>query len=96
MGSTVTLTQILSRLDSLSELSTIYVAEPWSGDSVAIIAEEPDCGGLPPEAQALGLKYFLEVSVARDFLEGWFSTLTERPPSDAICKRLVSYAITDA
>ena len=67
----MTLLEAVRDLDSLDEGSTIYAAEPWAEGSQAIVASEPDAGGLPAEAQKLGLKYFLEVFVAREFLEGW-------------------------
>lgn len=86
----------IGRLASLDQDATIYAAEPWTAESVAIVAIEPDSGGIPEEAATRGLKYFLEVAVARDFLEGWESTLDSTPTAPERCARLIRYAIDDA
>jgi hypothetical protein len=83
-------------LDSLDEGGTLYAAEPWAEDSQAVVAPEPDHGGLPADAQKLGLKYFLEVFIARDFLEAWVTNLGREPTLQEKCSRLIQYAITDA
>ena len=92
----MTLLETIRRLDSLDEESTIYAAEPWTADSQAIIAPEPDTGGLPAKAKKLGLAYFLEVFVARDFLEEWIGNLDAEPTLQEKCSRLIEYAKTDA
>ncbi len=92
----MTLLEAIRDLDSLDEKSTIYAAAPWTADSQAIIAPEPDTGGLPAEAQKLGLKYFLEVFIARGFLEGWVGSLDGRPTTQEKVERLIQYAINDA
>jgi hypothetical protein len=92
----MTLLESIRNLDSLDEESTIYAAEPWKADSRAIVAREADIGGLPAEAQKLGLKYFLEIFVARDFLEGWVECLDAEPTLQEKCARLIQYATTDA
>jgi hypothetical protein len=92
----MTLLEAIRDLDSSDEGSTIYAAEPWSADSLAVVAPEPDTGGLPAEAQKPGLKYFLEVFVARDFLEGWVGSLNAEPTTQEKVARLIKYAITDA
>jgi hypothetical protein len=86
----------IRRLASLDQDATIYTAEPWSAESAAIVAIEPDSGGVPEDAAMLGLKYFLEVAEARDFLEGWESTLNSTPTELEKCARLIRYAIDDA
>ena len=84
----------------MSSISTMvfdmrYHSRPASrGSSVivrtdAIVALEPERGGVPPEAAEVGMKYFLEVSIARDFVEDWIAALDEKPSSSAICKRLI-------
>jgi len=42
------------------------------------------------------MTYFLEVSIARDFVEDWIASLDEKPSSSAIRQRLIRYAIFDA
>ncbi len=90
------LIELIRDLESLDEEDTIYAAEPWNDDSEAIVAREPDAGGLPPEAERKGLKYFLEVFVARDFAADWSSELGARPSVQQKCARLIEYAATDA
>jgi hypothetical protein len=83
-------------LNDLDEKDTIFVAEPWAENSKAIVAPELASGGLPARAAGLGLKYFLEVSVAREFLEDWTDTLGTEPSLQAKVRRLIQYAINDA
>ena len=96
MGQIMTLANLLASLDSLDAEDTIYAAEPWNKGSMALVAHEPETGGLPEEAQTQGMKYFLEVFVARDFLEDWKPSLGKEPSRDEVCDRLIQYAIRDA
>jgi hypothetical protein len=96
MGQMMTLFEAIRDMSSLDEESTIYAAEPWTADSKTIVAPEPEAGGLPPEAQGFGLKYFLEVFIAREFLEGWVSSLDTEPTLQEKVARLIKYAISDA
>jgi hypothetical protein len=41
-------------------------------------------GGLPQDAEELGLKYFLEVFIARDFVEDWAASLEDGPRARAV------------
>lgn len=65
------LRKILEDLETLNNEFTIYaVAEPeWSGDSDAVVLQEPDDGSFPPAAG--GMKYLLEVEIAKDVMETW-------------------------
>ena len=92
----VTLRNIVKGLANLDTQATIYAAEPWTSESKAIVANEPPPGGLPEEAKMCGLKYFIEVAIASDFLEGWASTLGYAPSAEESCDRLIQYAINDA
>lgn len=92
----MTLHDIIHVLDQLNEFDTIYAKEPWRVDSLAIVFSEPDCGGLPPEAQALDLSYFIEVAIAREFLEDWVSSSSGSVSTKEKCERLIQYAINDA
>ncbi|MCY2928124.1 MAG: hypothetical protein NTV86_01265 [Planctomycetota bacterium] len=83
-------------LDSFDAGSTVYAAAPWTEDSVVVVAREPESGGLPADAQELGLNYFLEVFLARDFLKGWVAHQDEKPTLQQTCSRLIQYAATDA
>jgi hypothetical protein len=91
-----TLKNIVTELGSLDDAATIYAAEPWTSESEAIVAHEPPAGGLPKEASESGLKYFIEVAMARDFLDGWIASLDQSPSAQEKCDRLIRYAVTDA
>jgi hypothetical protein len=96
MGQVTTLSGLIEGLGSLDQEATIYAAEPWTGVSRAIVAREPESGGFAAEAQSLGLKYFLEVAIARDFLDGWATSLGRHPSNQERCARLIQYAVNDA
>ena len=96
MGRVTTLLSVIEQIDSLDAALTVYAAEPWTESSTAVVARESAAGGLPAEAQTLGLKYFLEVAIARDFLGGWASSLGHAPSNQERCDRLIQYAVSDA
>jgi hypothetical protein len=96
MDQVMTLADVLGSLDSFDAEDTIYAAEPWGKESKAIVTRELDTGGVPEEAQAQGMKYFLEIFIARELLEDWKPTLAKEPTRDIICERLIHYAIYDA
>ena len=93
---TMTLIEAIRVLGSLDEHGTIYAAKPWTEHSRVIVAREPESRGLPTEAERLGLVYFIEVRVARDFLEDWVARHSGRPTPQAKCARLVQYVMSDA
>lgn len=70
--------------------------KPWSPDSEAIVATEPDEGGVPNEAAQINAEYFLEIFLANEFLEGWLSNLDQEPSVKDQCLRLIKYAENDA
>jgi hypothetical protein len=98
MGQIAKLIELLARLDELDSEETIYACEPWTADSDAMVAPDPelDPNGTPPEAAEAGMKYFLEVFTTREFVEDWIASLDEKPTLAAICQRVIQYAIYDA
>ena len=64
------LAEVCHQLHDLPADGTIYARLPWSLDSDAIVATEPEGGGLPVEASEQRLSYLIEVDLARDFLAG--------------------------
>jgi hypothetical protein len=90
------LIEAISKLASLDEADTSYASEPWAPDSEVVLAEQPESGGLPDEAKRHGLKYFLEVFIAREVLEGWLTNLDNEPTLEDTCARIIEYAINDA
>jgi hypothetical protein len=96
MGQVARLGDVIDRLSEFDSEDTIYASEPWTEQSEAMLAREPDAGGLPLEASDAGMKYFLEVSIAKEFVEDWLASLDEQPSPSAVCRRVVDYAINDA
>lgn len=92
----MTLSDVVARLPDFDPEETIYASEPWTSQSEAISAREPAAGGLPLEASGAGMKYFLEVSIAQEFLMDWLASLDHEPTPSAICQRLIDYAANDA
>jgi len=90
------LRDVIDRLSEFSTEDTIYAVEPWAEQSEAIVAREPDTGGLPSQASKTGMKYFLEISIAQEFIEDWFASLDEQPAPSTVCQRLIDYASNDA
>jgi hypothetical protein len=61
-----------------------------------MVAREPDEGGVPIEAAKAGMKYFLEIIIAKEILDDWIASLEEVPSASSICHRVIEYAINDA
>ncbi|MEZ2329937.1 hypothetical protein AB6802_09450 [Mesorhizobium sp. RCC_202] len=91
------LLDIVGRLSDFDEDDTIYVAEPWTEDSDAMVATAPDDSTKPPKAAAkAGLTYFIEIFIAIEFTEAWVESQEAEPSLSAICQRLIEYATYDA
>ena len=92
----MTLIDIINKLDDFDADDTIYVKRPWSFDSEAIVATEPDTGGIPSSAEKIDAEYFLEIFLAVEFLDGWLSDFVQKPSTEEQCLRLIQYAENDA
>lgn len=92
----MTLLEAIENLDSLDENSTIYAVKPWTKSSETMVALESKTGDIPIEVVQLGMEYFLEVFIARDFVSDWAANLATRPSLGEKCERLIYYAIHDA
>jgi len=90
------LIELVRNLDTLDRRNTIYASRPWSDTSEAIVAYEPEAGGMPLEAERLNLKYFLEVFIARNFIEDYTANCDTQPTLQQKCARLIAYAVSDA
>jgi len=88
------LLEVVRDLASLDEAFVIYAAEPFTENSEVILVPDVASGSLPMEMS--GLRYFLEVSIAREFIEGWLANLDKEPTPGARCARLIEYAYRDA
>ena len=78
----MTLAEAIARIDQLDEDSTILVRTPWAPDAEALVAPLTDGCVIPAEVSQAGYSYFLEVSVAREVLEGF-------PALDAVLEKRV-------
>jgi hypothetical protein len=96
VGQVMRLGNVVERLSDFDQEDTIYAQEPWSEESVAMVAREPDEGGVPIEAAKAGMTYFLEIFIAKEFVEDWVSSPQEIPSLSSTCRRLIEYAINDA
>lgn len=91
-----TLQAIVANLSSYDDDLTIYAVRPWHCRANAVVALEPDDGAVPDTAAACGAVYFLEVSVAKDFLNGWSANQQREVSPEEQCERLIRYAVDDA
>ena len=92
----MTLLEIVKYLDTLDDDSTIFASKPWAIESQAKAETDLDEKGLSPIAQAEGLVYFIEVFIAREFLEDWIAGQPTNPSVEGQCRRLIDYALNDA
>lgn len=96
MGQVMRLIDLVENLDSFDDEAIIYATEPWTQDSSASVQVDQASGESPRAAPSSGMTYFLEVFIARDFLEDWRSNRIEAPSLEEQCERLVKYALHDA
>ena len=100
MGQVSKLIDIIENLATFGDEGTIYACEPWTENSNAMVAQEPDEGGVPPEAANAGMTYFLETYIATEVVEGWIRSrlkaISERPSSLWLCQKVIYYATYDA
>jgi len=90
----VKLIDTVRQLDGLPTEHTIYVRHPWSTVSESAVAEEGS--GEEKRLRSEGLSYFLEVFIAKNFLDDWKGTMKQVPTDDQLCTRLIEYASNDA
>lgn len=90
------LSEILARLSEFNDEDTIYAKEPWSEDSEAMVVPEPADGSVPKEAEDNGLSYFIEVFIAKEFLEGLVNHKERHTSLSEKIERLIQYADSDA
>jgi hypothetical protein len=88
------LSEVISDIHVLDDELTIYARPEWTGSSFALVEREPHEGGVPPEAVAQGMTYFLEVSIAKEFINDLLAVGGRT--TDEIVNRLIYYAKYDA
>jgi hypothetical protein len=88
------LRKVIATLDDLSDDETIYAAGA-SPSARAVVAREPDDGGVP--AEAVGLAYFLEVSEAKESIRVWSAWRNGALPTlDDKVAAVIHYASRDS
>jgi hypothetical protein len=88
------LIEAVQQLETLDGDLTIYARHPWtplSDTELAVEGSEEE-----KKAKAEGLRYFLEVFIAREFVEDWKPTQKKPPTDEQSCARLIEYATNDA
>lgn len=93
----LTLAEVVTRLEDLDNDLVIYITagSDWNESSDVVVTVEPDDGSIPANAE--GMEYFLEVSVAKNVLDVWQQWRGDREPTLADkCKAIVHYAMNDA
>ena len=90
------LIEVIRDLQSFDKEGIICAAKPWTENTEAIVVVQPQARRLPDEAQRLGMEYFMEVFIAREFLQDWAANLKTEPTIQEKCARIIKYAITDA
>jgi hypothetical protein len=91
----MTLLKLVEKLDELEEEDVLFAREKWAPESEAAVFRLTEDYMAPEEPKRLGLKYFLEVHIALDVLDGF---ILEKPHATTRqkCQRLIEYAIHDA
>ena len=87
------LASVIASLESIDASLTIVARRPWRADSEARLVSTADYGRIPGIAQASGLEYFLEVSVA---LEEVLGTMASRLSLDQRIAAVIYFAENDA
>jgi hypothetical protein len=89
-----TILGIVGELNKYGSEQVICAKKEWTPQSEADVFDfDPGCR-IPEISKQQGLAYFLEISVALEFLEG-----LEAPASwtaEQVCERLIQYALNDA
>jgi hypothetical protein len=92
-GDSVTsLAQIVAHLDEAGPDALMFVEPPWHADSrAAVVAHDAET------TRVDGLRYFLEVDLAREVLQVWSAWRDGRKPSlDDAVVAIIYYAQRDA
>lgn len=91
-----TLLDIIRNISAYQPDWTIYAKKPWSETSAALVLPESDFKTIPSEAAEKGMEYFLEISVANDFLDDLKTYEAGKSTIYGACARLIQYAVSDA
>lgn len=89
------LSKLLENLDDFDDRLTIYVEKnpEWSCNSRAVIPQSDDGEKI---VEQNGLKFFLEVYVAKEVIEVWEEKCRRKPSTEDICRAIIYFAENDA
>lgn len=88
------LLEAVQQIEVLDSDLIIYARRPWNFDSeVELIAENSND---EDRVKAAGFRYFIEVPMAKEFLEDWRANVIKNPTTQQCCERLIRYAKYDA
>ena len=96
-GTGMTLAELLEGIDVLDDELTIYASDQpeWKEASEAIACLEPDDGSVPSKAS--GLRYLLEVRLAKDVSQEWRAWRGNAwPTPKEKCEAVIYYALNDS
>jgi hypothetical protein len=86
--------EVVSNIETLHDGYTIYAVTPWHPLSEAECAVEPSDVSVPESISKKGMVYFLEVFLAREFLNDF--NCQGSYTMEQQCERLIQYATNDA
>ncbi|MCG8710938.1 hypothetical protein JHU04_004255 [Brenneria sp. 4F2] len=92
----MTLNDIINQIDSFDDGDTIYAVQPWKPDSEAVVATECNDGRLADDVVNVNAAYFLEIFLAKEFLEDRLSNSVQKVSGNEQCLRLIQYVENDA
>jgi hypothetical protein len=81
--------ELLRTEQSQSMIPTIYVAEPWGARSEALVAWQPQKGGLPPDVAKRHMVRLIDVSGAMALLEDRYFDLRAAGAYDELATVLI-------
>jgi hypothetical protein len=87
------LEDVISQLHELPEATFICARRPWNYASDVVLIPFPDDLRIPDVVKAEGYEYFLEVSTAKEILEGF---IERKPTLRQTTDFVVHYAEYDA
>lgn len=87
------LEEVISQLNQLSDETFMCVRRPWSFESDVALVPFPHDLRIPESVKSEGYEYFLEVSTAKEILEGF---IERKPTLRQTTDFIIHYAEHDA
>ena len=87
------LIEVIGKLSDIPEDTFICVKRPWSSESEVVLSPFAEDLSIPLEVKSQGYEYFLEVSTAREIIEGF---IEHQPTLEQITDFIIFYAENDA